>query len=267
MARLRAIRLSLDAMPSDPTSRRRAFREMHHSGFFVLPNPWDIGGVRRLEALGFRAIATTSAGLAWSLGQEDLTLSVEQVLGHLRELCAATDLPVNADFEGGFAVQPDGVAANVRLAVETGVAGLSIEDLRGDRLFEPALANERIAPARAAIDDVDPETVLIGRSEGFLIGHTNIDATITRLMAYAEAGADCLYAPGVRERDHIEALIQAVAPKPLNVLLATTDLSPAALAAMGVRRASTGGSLARAAWTAFDHSAQDLAKLAAQAEA
>src|SRR5688572_12927278 len=143
---------------------------MHRAGFFVLPNPWDIGGVRRLEALGFRAIASTSAGLAWSLGKEDLTLSLEQVLDHLRLLCAATELPVNADFEGGFAVKPDAVAANVRLAVETGVAGLSIEDLDGEQLFEPALAIERIAAARSAIDEIDSATTLVGRSEGFLIG-------------------------------------------------------------------------------------------------
>ncbi len=234
---------------------------MHGDGFFVLPNPWDIGGVRRLEALGFRALATTSAGLAWSLGQEDLTLSVEQVLNHLSELCGATDLPVNADFEAGFATQPEGVAANVRLAVEAGVAGLSIEDLHGGRLFDPALAIERIAAARAAIDEVDPDTILVARTEGFLIGQKDIDATILRLTAYAEAGADCVYAPGVGERDHIEALVHSIAPKALNVLLPTTDLAPAELAAMGVRRASTGGSLARAAWAGFDEAVGRLARV------
>jgi 2-methylisocitrate lyase-like PEP mutase family enzyme len=242
-----------------PTERRTTFRALHREGFFVLPNPWDVGGVRRLEALGFRAIATTSAGFAWSLGKNDLTLELEQVVDHIRVMCAATELPVNADFEGGFAVKPDGVAANVRLAVEAGAAGVSIEDQDGDRLFEPALAIERIAAAREAMDEVDPEAMLIGRTEGFLLDRPDLFDTIDRLSAYAEAGADCLYAPGVSEAGQIEAIVRAVAPKPVNVLLATTNLAPAELASLGVRRASTGASLARAAWEGFERAARELA--------
>jgi 2-methylisocitrate lyase-like PEP mutase family enzyme len=243
-----------------PTERRTAFRALHREGFFVLPNPWDIGGVRRLESLGFRALATTSAGYAWSLGKDDLTLELEQVLDHIRTMCGATDLPVNADFEGGFAVDPEGVAANVRLAVEAGAAGVSIEDQDGDRLFERTLAVERIAAAREAIDAVDPQAMLIGRTEGFLLDRPDLADTIDRLVAYAEAGADCLYAPGVGEPKHIEAIVRAVAPKPVNVLLATTRLAPSELAAMGVRRASTGASLARAAWDGFEGAARELAR-------
>jgi len=242
-----------------PTERRTTFREMHRAGFFVVPNPWDLGGLRRLEAMGFRAVASTSAGLAWSLGQEDRSLSRDQVLDHLRTLCQATDLPVNADFESGFAVRPDEVAANVRLAADAGVAGLSIEDQDGDGLFDASLAIERIAAAREAIDGVDPQAVLVGRCEGFLIGSTDIGAIVDRLVAYAEAGADCLYAPGVREPAHIDAIVRAVAPKPVNVLLMSDGPPPAELAALGVRRASTGSALARAAWDAFDLAAGELA--------
>ncbi|HEX3160881.1 MAG TPA: isocitrate lyase/phosphoenolpyruvate mutase family protein [Gemmatimonadaceae bacterium] len=245
-------------MTNDLQSRRRAFRDLHREGFFVLPNPWDVGGARRLEKLGFRALASTSAGLAWSLGHDDLTLSRDVVLDHLRALCASTSLPVNADFEAGFAERPDDVAANVRLAVETGVAGLSIEDRDGGRLFDLALAAERIRASRAAIDEVDPNVVLVGRTEGFLIGHPDIDATIERLVAYSDAGADCLYAPGVSEPAHIEAIVAAVAPKPVNVLLVSPAMRIADLQAMGVRRASTGGFLARAAWAAFEGAARTL---------
>jgi 2-methylisocitrate lyase-like PEP mutase family enzyme len=245
-------------MSSDLSSRRRAFRELHREGFFVLPNPWDVGGVRRLEKLGFAALASTSAGLAWSLGLDDLTVPRDVVLDHLRALCASTVLPVNADFEAGFAESPDEVAANVRLAVETGVAGLSIEDRDGDRLFALPLAAERIAAARRAIDETDENIVLVGRSEGFLIGDTDIGATIERLVAYSEAGADCLYAPGVRQPAHIEAIVAAVAPKAVNVLLIAPEIRTDDLRRMGVRRASTGGALARAAWAGFDGAARAL---------
>ena len=231
---------------------------MHREGFFILPNPWDIGGVRRLERLGFEAIASTSAGLAWSLGHDDLTLTRDLVLDHLRALCASTTLPVNADFEAGFAVQPEEVAANVRLAVATGVAGLSIEDRDGGELFEPALAASRIAASRRAIDETDENIVLVGRCESFLIGGSDIGAVIERLVAYAEAGADCLYAPGVREPAHIAAIVAAVAPKAVNVLLVRPEMRAEELRALGVRRASTGSFLARAAWAGFDDAARSL---------
>jgi len=245
-------------MSNELVSRRQAFRNLHREGFFVLPNPWDIGGARRLEKLGFQALASTSAGLAWSLGHDDLTLSRDVVLDHLRALCASTTLPVNADFESGFAERPDDVAANVRLAVDAGVAGLSIEDRDGSRLFDLPLAAERIRAARRAMDEVDPNIVLVGRTEGFLVGQPDIDATIERLVAYSDAGADCLYAPGVREPAHIEAIVRAVAPKPVNVLLVSPTMRTADLRAMGVRRASTGGLLARAAWAGFEDAARSL---------
>lgn len=231
---------------------------MHHEGFFILPNPWDIGGVRRLEKLGFQAIASTSAGFAWSRGHDDLTLSRDAVLEHLRELCASTSLPVNADFEGGFAVHPDEVAGNVRLALDAGVAGLSIEDREGDKLFDLPLAAARITASRRAIDEVDGNAVLVGRCESFVVGRPDIGATIERLVAYSEAGADCLYAPGVREPDQIEAIVRAVAPKAVNVLLMGPEMRAADLRALGVRRASTGGRLARAAWAGFDEAARAL---------
>lgn len=245
-------------MTSDLESKRQSFRDLHREGFFVLPNPWDIGGVRRLEKLGFEALASTSAGCAWSLGRDDGTLSRDEVLDHLRELCASTDLPLNADFEAGFAERPADVAANVRLAVETGVAGLSIEDRDGHRLFELPLAVERIGASRQAIDETDENIILVGRSEGFLIGNTDVGATIERLVAYADAGADCLYAPGVSEPAHIEAIVKAVAPKPVNVLLVSPAMRTADLEALGVRRASVGAFLARAAWAGFDDAARML---------
>ncbi len=245
-------------MTDEIRAGRRRFREMHREGFFVLPNPWDIGGVRRLEKLGFEAIASTSAGFAWSVGRDDLSLTRDEVLDHLRELCASTALPVNADFEAGFAVQPEDVAANVRSAVETGVAGLSIEDRDGGRLFELPLAVSRIAASRRAIDAIDENIILVGRCESFLLGGSDIAVVIDRLVAYAEAGADCLYAPGVREPAQIEAIVAAVAPKAVNVLLVRPDMRAAELRALGVRRASTGGLLARAAWAGFDDAARSL---------
>jgi 2-methylisocitrate lyase-like PEP mutase family enzyme len=240
-------------------SKRARFRELHRTGCFVLPNPWDLGSLRRLEKLGFVALASTSAGLAWSLGQNDNELSLATVLEHLRELCAATDLPVNADFEDGFASSPEEVGANVTLAVATGVAGLSIEDRSGDTLFPQAQAVARIRAARAAIDATGEDVQLVARSEGFLLGQPDLDGTIARLVAYAEAGADVLYAPGITDLDAITKVVQAVAPKPVNALLNGPNLSVANLAATGVRRISTGGGLAAAAWSGFDRAARQLA--------
>ncbi len=245
-------------MSGKATAARRAFRALHAQGCFVLPNPWDVGSLRRLEALGFSAIASTSAGFAWSAGLDDRAVTRDAVLDHLRTLCAATDLPVNADFESGFAKAPEDVAANVTLAMATGIGGISIEDRTGDDLYDKTLAVERIAAARAAIDAVDPEAILVGRSEGFLIGRKDLGATIDRLTAYAEAGADCLYAPGFSDPEAIRAIVQAVAPKPVNVLLTAPTMRVADLAELGVRRVSTGSRLAFAAWTGFDAAARML---------
>jgi 2-methylisocitrate lyase-like PEP mutase family enzyme len=243
-------------MTVDLKSKRATFRSLHGEGCFLLPNPWDIGGVRRLEKLGFVALASTSSGMAWALGREDGEVARDEVLNHLRTLCDSTDLPVNADFEAGFADRPEDVAANVRLAVDTGVAGLSIEDRTGRTLYELPLAVERIKASREAIDQAGADVVLVGRSEGFLIGRTDIDATIERLAAYADAGADCLYAPGLQDPAHIDAVVAAVAPKPVNVLLLGPDMRVEDLAARGVRRVSVGGCLARAAWAGFDEAAR-----------
>lgn len=238
--------------------KRAGFRELHQTGCFVLPNPWDAGSAVRLAKMGFKALASTSAGAAWSMGRDDGGLSRDEVLAHLRMLCAATDLPVNADFEAGFADDPAGVAANVRLAVATGVAGLSIEDRIGRELYEPALAMERIRAARAAIDGTSEDVLLVARSEGFLIGRTQLDATIARLAAYAEAGADCLYAPGVTDIGSIREIVAAAAPRPVNVLLIRPEMRVAELAEAGVRRVSVGGGLAAAAWKGFDQAAHML---------
>lgn len=243
---------------ADPQSKRAAFRSLHEEGCLVLPNPWDLGGLRRLETLGYHAVASTSAGLAWAFGREDGELTRDEVLTHLRILCESTDLPMNADFEAGFADRPEEVAANVRLAVGTGVAGLSIEDRTGKELYELPLAVERIQASREAIDGTGEDVMLVGRSEGFLIGRTDIDATLERLAAYAEAGADCLYAPGVHDPAHIEAVVAAVAPRPVNALLFGPDMRVEDLAALGVRRVSVGACLARAAWVGFEEAARML---------
>jgi 2-methylisocitrate lyase-like PEP mutase family enzyme len=243
---------------TDLAARRAAFRALHDEGCFVLPNPWDAGSAKRLAKLGFKALASTSAGAAWALGQDDGGLSRDQVLDHLRMLCAATDLPVNADFEAGFADRPEGVAESVRLAVETGAAGLSIEDRIGRDLYETAEAVERIKAARAAIDASGENVVLVGRTEGFLIGRKDLTPTIDRLVAYAEAGADCLYAPGVIDIEQVSAIVKAVAPKPVNVLMAWPGQSVAPLADIGVRRVSVGAALAGAAWAGFDAAAKRL---------
>jgi 2-methylisocitrate lyase-like PEP mutase family enzyme len=244
-------------MAVDLATKRAAFRSLHTEGCFVLPNPWDVGSARRLERMGFKALASTSSGYAWSMGLEDGELTRDEVLSHLRVLCAATDLPVNADFEAGFADDPEGVAANVALAVGTGVAGLSIEDRVGGELYELPLASDRIRAAREAIDRTGEDVLLVGRSEGFLVGRMELSATIERLIAYAEAGADCLYAPGIREVSDVAAVVAAVAPRPVNVLL-LSGMRVADLAAAGVRRVSVGGALAAAAWAGFDRVARQL---------
>lgn len=240
--------------------KRNSFRALHASGCFVIPNAWDAGSARYLTSLGFSAIASTSSGFAWSRGRADGQMGLDEVLAHLRDLVDATDLPVNADFENGYAATADEVAAHVRAAAGTGVAGLSIEDSTGDAedpLFELAEAVERMHAAREA----DPDLVLVGRSEGFLWGRPDLDETITRLRAYADAGADCLYAPGISGREQITAVVEAVAPKPVNVLVGgPSDLTVDEIAAMGVRRISVGGALARAAWGGFEHAARALAE-------
>jgi len=249
-------------MNVDVASKRATFRRLHESGHFILPNPWDIGGVRRLEKLGYPALASTSAGYAWSLGREDGQLTLEETLDHLRTLCAATDLPVNADFEGGYAREPAAVAVNVVRAVATGVAGLSIEDLDGQSLFPLELAVERIRAARMAIDDTAPDVMLVGRSEGYRLGQKNLRDTIDRLVAYADAGADVLYAPLLDDIDEIRSVVAAVAPKPLNVLLSYPGMKAVMnvpeLAAAGVRRSSIGGWLARHSAMAFERAAMTL---------
>ena len=246
------------------TEKRRRFRELHAAGCFVIPNPWDVGSALYLQQLGFKALASTSAGLAWSIGQPDNAVSRDVVLAHLHALVAATDVPVNADFENGFSSDAAGVAANVRLAVATGVAGLSIEDSTGDParpLFTLEEAADRMRAARQAIDEADADTLLVGRAECFLVGRPDLDETIARLRAYAQAGADCLYAPGISTREQITAVVAAVSPKPVNLLLgSTTEWTLAEVAALGVRRISVGGALARSAWGGFMRSARLIAE-------
>lgn len=243
--------------------KRAAFRALHEQGCFVIPNPWDTGSARFLEGLGFKALATTSSGFAWSQGYADGALSREYILAHLRELVEATDLPVNADFENGFAADAQGVAESVRLAIETGVAGLSIEDSTGnaaDPLFAIDVAVERMRAARKAIDASGTDVLLIGRAENFFAGRPNLDDAIARLKAYADAGADCLYAPGIKTREQIAAVVAAVAPKPVNLLVgAASELTMQDIAELGVRRVSVGGGMARAAWGGFIRAARTLA--------
>lgn len=245
------------------TDKRRVFQQLHATGCFALPNPWDVGSARYLQSLGFKALASSSAGFAWSRGQADNGVPRDMVLAHLRELVDTTDLPINADFEGGFALDAKGVAESVRMAIETGVAGLSIEDSTGDAaqpLHTLEVAVERLRAARKAIDKAGGDVMLVGRAECFLVGQPDIDATIARLKAYAQAGADCLYAPGLRTREHIVAVVKAVAPKPVNVLVGwASQLTLADIAALGVRRVSVGGALAGAAWHAFMDAARQIA--------
>jgi 2-methylisocitrate lyase-like PEP mutase family enzyme len=239
-----------------------AFHRLHSSGCFVMPNPWDVGSARALEQMGFKALATTSAGLAWSLGRADNQVTLEQVLEHLRALVDAVELPVNADFEGGFAVDPAQVAANVKHAADTGIAGLSIEDSSGEKadpLFEFDLAVERVGAAREAIDESRTGILLTGRSEGFVVGRPDLDETIRRLRAYAEAGADCLYAPRINKVEDVAAIVAAVSPKPVNLLINAPFTTVAEAAQLGVRRISVGGTLARTAWGGFLQAAREIA--------
>jgi len=242
--------------------RIAVFHRLHSSGCFVIPNPWDVGSARVLEQMGFKALATTSAGLAWTLGRADGEATLDQTLEHLRVVVDAVNVPVNADFQGGFAVDPKQVGANVSLAADTGIAGLSIEDSSGDAaepLIEFELAVERIAAARRAIDDGGTGIVLTGRSEGFVCGRPDIDETIRRLRAYAEAGADCLYAPRIETVEHVAAIVSAVSPKPVNLLINAPFTTVAEAAQLGVRRISVGGTLARTAWSGFLQAAQEIA--------
>lgn len=232
--------------------KRVAFRRLHDSGFFVLPNAWDAGSATRLTDAGFRAIASTSAGAAWAAGATDGELGLDAVLDHLRMLVAATPLPVNADFENGFADRPDDVAHNVALAVGTGIAALSIEDWSGTVLYDQDLAADRIRAARAAIDALDPAVMLVGRHENFRVPGIPVSASIARAVAYADAGADCLFVPFILDPGAVAELVAAVAPKPVNVVVHDYDDTIPAFAALGVRRCSVGGSLASRAWAAFD---------------
>lgn len=241
--------------------KRAAFRKLHESGCFVLPNPWDVGSARMLQRLGFAALASTSTGYAWSTGRPDYGVTRDDVLEHLASLSAAVDLPVNADFESGFASAPEGVAESVRLAVKTGVSGLSIEDRNvdaRDTLYETGFAVERIRAARRAIDQTGEDVILVARTEILFVEAGAVKAAIDKLVAFADAGADCLYAPGVRDTKDIAAMVRAVAPKPLNVLVMGAGMNASALADLGVRRISTGGALARVAWTAMIAAAQQL---------
>lgn len=250
-------------MNSDTPARRAAFRRLHQEGCFILPNPWDVGSARALGLLGFKALASTSAGYAWSIGRQDQAVGLETMLAHLQQLSAATDLPLNADFEDAFAARPEGVAANVARAAGTGVAGLSVEDSArdgGEPLHDFSLAVERVAAAREALHREaagGEAVVLTARSEGFIAGRPDLEETIRRLVAFAAAGADCLYAPGLSTAEEIGEVVRAVAPKPVNILAPGMPL--AELASLGVRRVSVGGSLARVAWGAFLATARKMA--------
>lgn len=231
--------------------RRAVFHDLHRSGCFAIPNPWDGGSAVRLARAGFKALASTSAGAAWALGKADGAMSVEEVLDHLRFLCSVTDLPLNADFEAGFADDPDGVAHNVARCVGTGVAGLSIEDGRDGVLYPTHIAAERVRAARRAIDHTGENVVLVGRCEAYLMDQLDLDEVITRLMAYSQAGADCLYAPGLKDLEAVRLVVSGV-DKPVSANLTGTGLSVADMASVGVRRVSVGGALARATYSALD---------------
>jgi 2-methylisocitrate lyase-like PEP mutase family enzyme len=252
-----------DTRPST-ADKRRAFQQLHEAGCFVIANPWDVGSARFLQSLGFKALATTSSGFAWSRGRPDGAVSRDVALAHLHDIVAATDLPVNADFESGYALDAAGVAESVRLAIETGVAGLSIEDSTGDAakpLYELGVAVERMRAARTAIDKAGGDTLLVGRAECFLVGRPDLEETTRRLKAYAQAGADCLYAPGIRTPDQIRAVVAGVAPKPFNLLVGSASgLTVQDIAALGVRRVSVGGALARSAWSGFMRAARLIAE-------
>lgn len=244
--------------------KRRTFRALHQGGCFVIPNPWNVGSARYLQGLGFKALATTSSGYAHSLGYSDGDVTRDMMLAHCREIAQATDIPVSADFEGGYADDPDEVAENVRLCVATGVAGLSIEDFTGndaDPLYDFDLAVKRVRAARNAINKAGGDVVLTARTEGFIRSRPDLDETIRRLKAFADAGADCLYSPGIKTSEQITATIKAVSPKPINFLNSGAfGYSVKDLAALGVRRISVGGTLARVAMHAFLESARQIAQ-------
>ena len=248
---------------TDVADRIRRFRLLHESGCFVIPNPWDIGSARVLVGLGFPALATTSSGFAWSQGRRDVESSLDETLAHFRTLAESVPVPVNGDFRGGFATEPEEVGRNVALAVRTGIAGISIEDSTGDPrspLFDFPLAVERIRAARRAIDESGTGVLLTGRSEGFIAGRPDLGETIRRLAAYAEAGAECLYAPGIRTREEVRAIVDAVAPRAVNSLVYSDFTTVAEMAEAGARRISVGGALARAAWTGFLEAAKEIAE-------
>jgi 2-methylisocitrate lyase-like PEP mutase family enzyme len=243
--------------------KRRAFRKLHEQGCFVIPNPFDVGSACYLQHLGFKALASTSSGFAWTQGLPDRAVTVEPVLAHLTAICAVVDVPVNADFESGYARDIDAMAHNVRRCVETGVSGLSIEDASGDKsnpIYDLDEAVKRVRAARAAIDAAGGDVLLTGRAENFLFGRPDLDDTIRRLRAYAQAGADCLYSPGIRTAEQIKAVVDGVAPKPVNLLVGSAlPLTVTDIAALGVRRISVGGALARAAWAGFLRTARQIA--------
>jgi 2-methylisocitrate lyase-like PEP mutase family enzyme len=249
---------------SSPSERVVQFHQLHESGCFIIPNPWDIGTARALERMGFRALATTSSGFAWSSGRADNDTSLQDALSHARAISEAVGVPVSADFQDAFASDPAGVATNVASASGTGIAGLSVEDSTRDRargpLFEFALAVDRIRAAREAIEQSGTGVLLTARSEGFVVGRPDLSETIRRLNAFAEAGADCLFAPGLRSLSDIGEVVRAVAPKPVNVLVGSDFTTVAELAELGVRRISVGGALARAAWTSFLAAADELSE-------
>lgn len=247
-------------VPDNPIAE---FHRLHSEGCFVMPNPWDLGSARALEQLGYPALATTSAGFAWTMGRADNDVTIDEVLAHLRSSVNTVNVPVNADFEGAYAVEPDAVAANVKKATATGIAGLSIEDSSGDPeepLFDFDLAVARVRAARQAIDATGTGVLLTGRSEGFVCGRPDINETIRRLRAYADAGADCLYAPRIDSIDHVVAIVSAVAPKPVNLLINAPFTTVAEAAGLGVRRISVGGTLARTAWNGFLRAAREIAE-------
>jgi methylisocitrate lyase len=245
------------------TTLTKRLHDLHQSGCFVSPNPWNVGSAILLAQLGFKALATTSSGFAWSIGKRDNHITIDESLGHLRAMSACVDVPVSADFEGGFATAAEDVARNVTLAAKTGIAGLSIEDSTDDAsqpLFDFTLAVERIRAARRALDEEGGGVLLTARSEGFVAGRPDLRETIRRLTAYGDVGADCLFAPGIRSLADVTTIVKAVAPKPVNVLVGSDFTTLSALADVGVRRISVGGALARAAWAGFLRAAKEIAE-------
>ena len=246
------------------SEKRRVFRALHQSGCFVIPNPWNVGSARYLQGLGFKALATTSAGFAHAQGYSDGDVTRDMMLAHFREIAQVSDVPVNADFEGGYADDPGEVAENVKLCVATGVAGISIEDYTEDDanpLYDFDLAVKRVRAARDAIDKTGGEVVFTARTEGFIRNRPDLDETIRRLKAFADAGADCLYSPGIKTREHITATVKAVAPKPINFLNSGAfGFTVDDLASLGIRRISVGGTLSRVAMHAFIQSARQIAQ-------